>query len=274
MDKNGKILIETVDTDRFRMRFFRCGRGERTYVILPGLSVQGVMGAAEAIAEAYAFMEDEFTIYVFDRREDVPPVYTVEDMARDTAAAFRILGLKDICLFGASQGGMMAQVIAIEEPDLIERLVLGSTASHEPVQEFGALEKWIGLAEQRDRTGLYLEFGRQIFPPEVFEQQKEALAAAAETVTDEELDRFIIMANGVKGFDVTGRLDRISCPVLIMGVYEDAVLGSDATMEIAEKLDEQPGFRLFMYIGYGHAAYDTAPDYRQRIWKFLTDRRP
>jgi homoserine acetyltransferase len=82
------------------------------------------------------------------------------------------------------------------------------------------------------------------------------------------------MASAVKGFDITDRLDRICCPVLIMGVYEDAVLGADATMEIAEKLDEQPGFRLFMYIGYGHAAFDTAPDYRQRIWKFLTDQRP
>lgn len=26
---------------------------------------------------------------------------------------------------------------------------------------------------------------------------------------------------------------------------------------------------LYMYIGYGHAAFDTAPDYRQRILRFL-----
>ena len=51
--------------------------------------------------------------------------------------------------------------------------------------------------------------------------------------------------------------------------YEDAVLDSDDTMEIARNLDFRPDFRLFMYKGYGHAAYDTAPDYRKRIYEFM-----
>ena len=45
------IKIESVETGDFRMDFFRFGRGKRTLVILPGLSVQSVMGAAEAVAE-------------------------------------------------------------------------------------------------------------------------------------------------------------------------------------------------------------------------------
>ena len=40
-------------------------------------------------------------------------------------------------------------------------------------------------------------------------------------------------------------------------------------MEIAEKLDERKDFKLYMYKGYGHAAFDTAPDYRERIMKFF-----
>ena len=96
-----------------------------------------------------------------------------------------------------------------------------------------------------------------------------ALLAAAQTVTDAELDRFMILARGTRGFNVTDRLDRIRCGVLIIGVYEDAILDSDATMEIAERLDDRPDFRLYIYVGYGHAAYDTAPDYRDRIQRFL-----
>ena len=88
-------------------------------------------------------------------------------------------------------------------------------------------------------------------------------------MTEEEFARFVILAKGTKGFDVVDQLDRISCPVLAIGVYEDAVLDSDATMEIAEKLDERSDFRLFMYIGYGHAAFDTAPDYRKRMLRFF-----
>ena len=263
--------ISTVKTDSFSMDYFRFGHGDRTLVILPGISVQSVMGAADAVASAYQPLEDDFTIYVFDRRKDLPPVYTVRDMARDTAKAFRELSLDQVCLFGASQGGMMAQVIAIEYPELVSRMVLGSTSAHVKDEQFGVLEQWIGLAREGDREGLYLSFGKEIYPPEVFDDYKEALAAAAKTVTDEELRRFIILAEGTRGFDVTGELSGIRCPVLAVGVYEDGVLSADATMEIAVNLDYRPDFRLYMYTGFGHAAFDTAPDYRERLLRFFTE---
>ena len=53
------IPIETVHTDTFSMNFFRFGRGEKTLVILPGLSVQSVIGAADAVAAAYQGLEDK-----------------------------------------------------------------------------------------------------------------------------------------------------------------------------------------------------------------------
>jgi len=65
---------------------------------------------------------------------------------------------------------------------------------------------------------------------------------------------------------------RIHCRVLAVGVFEDPVLDADATMEIAEKLDSHPDFNLYMYTGFGHAAFDTAPDYRERLLKFFTAR--
>ena len=100
------IQIETVHTDTFSMNYFRFGKGEKTLVILPGLSVQSVMGAADAIAAAYQPCEEIFTTYVFDRRSELPSSYPVREMARDTAEAFRMLGLKNVCLFGASQGAV------------------------------------------------------------------------------------------------------------------------------------------------------------------------
>lgn len=49
------------------------------------------------------------------------------------------------------------------------------------------------------------------------------------------------------------------------------MLDSDATMEIAEKLDYRDDFRLYMYTGFGHASFDTAPDYRKRVMDFFLD---
>jgi len=263
------IPTETVRTESFSMDYFRFGRGKRIMVILPGLSVQSVMGAADAIAEAYRPIYDAYTVYVFDRRSELPPVYPVREMARDTAEAFRALGLENVCLFGASQGGMMAQVIAIEDPELVGKMVLGSTSAHVQEQHYRVVEEWIRLARAGDREGLYLAFGREIYPPAVFEQYRDKLIAAAGTVTDRDLQRFIILAEGTKDFNVADELERIQCPVLAIGAFEDSILDSDATMEIAVKLDHDPDFRLYMYTGYGHAAFDTAPDYKQRILRFF-----
>ena len=263
------IQIETVSTDAFSMDYFCFGQGAQTLVILPGLSIQSVMGAADAVAAAYQSLEDRFTVYVFDRRRNIPPTYTVREMARDTAQAFQKLGLKDVCLFGASQGGMIALVIAIEHPELVRKMALGSTSAHVKEAQYRVLERWARLAREKDKVGLYLSFGREIYPPEVYEQYRETLIAAARSVTDEDLERFIISVEGTKGFNVVDQLDRIRCPVLALGVYEDGVLDADATMEIAENLDGRPDFRLYMYIGYGHAAFDTAPDYRERLLNFF-----
>lgn len=261
--------IETVKTSRFSMDFFRFGAGEKTLVILPGLSVQSVMGAADAIAQAYQSLTDRFTIYVFDRRSELPETYSIREMARDTVEAMKALGLKKVCLFGASQGGMMALVIAIEFPELVARMVLGSSSAHVREEQYRVIENWIRLAKAGDREGLYLSFGRELYPPAMFEQYREILLAAADTVSEEELARFVILAEGTKGFDVVNELGKIQCPVLAIGVFEDSVLDSDATMEIAEKLDDSQSFQLYMYTGYGHAAFDTAPDYRQRILRFF-----
>jgi pimeloyl-ACP methyl ester carboxylesterase len=261
--------METVFARDFSMRYLRFGRGQKTLAILPGLSVQSVMGAAEAIAAAYAPLKDAYTIYVFDRRAELPIPYSIRDMARDTAEAFRLLGLRGVSVFGASQGGMIALTMAIDYPELVGKLVLGSSSARVREEQYRVLEEWIRLAKAGDRTGLYLSFGRALYPEAVFAQCRDALLAAAETVTDEDLTRFIILAEGTRGFDVTGALDKIQCPVLTIGVFEDRVLDADATMEIAEKLDARPDFRLYMYVGYGHAAYDTAPDYKERILRFL-----
>ena len=95
------------------------------------------------------------------------------------------------------------------------------------------------------------------------------LAGAAKTVTPDELNRFIILAEGMKGFNVTDDLSKIACPVLAIGSSDDGVLGADATNQIAKHLKDRPDFQMYMYNGYGHAAYDTAPDYKERLLRFF-----
>lgn len=261
------IVIETVKTETFLMNYFRFGQGEETFVILPGLSVQSVMGFAQSVADAYQLLAENYTVYVFDRRNELPGSYSVFDMADDTAEVLKTLGLENINLFGASQGGMIAMIIAIKYPELVRKLVLGSTACCIEEDRHQTVEKWIDYAKSGDKEALYLAFGEAIYPEGVYQQSRELLIEAAKTVTDEDLKRFIVLAQGMANYDVSDDLEKIKCPVLVLGSKDDNVLGGEASLQIMEHLKTEKS--LHMYEGYGHAAYDMAPDYKQRILDFL-----
>ena len=262
------MVIEKVNCSGFSMEYFKFGSGKKTMVILPGISVQSVMKSADAVAREYNVMVDDFTVYVFDRRAELPDEYSVYDMARDTVEAFEILGLKDIYLFGASQGGMMAMSIAINHPQLVKKLALGSTTAKITPEQLAGIDYWVSLAKQQDREALYLEFGRRLYPEEMFNTFRNFLVSAAESITDDELARFAIIAGGSRGYDVMGELCKIKCPVFAAASDDDKVFGC-AIDEIAKAFEGNGNFEMHVYSGYGHAMYDTAPDFRKRLYNFF-----
>ncbi len=261
--------LESLKTEAFEMEYLRFGEGKKTLVILPGLSVQSVLLSAAAIAKQYELFSKDFTVFLFDRRKDLPARYPVSAMAEDTANAMKALGLSGVCLFGASQGGMIAMSVAIESSALVSKLALGSTDCRIEPDRCGVIDHWIELAKEARREDLYLSFGERIYPKELFERYRRALSFMSKRVTQEELARFIVLAEGSRGFDVSSRLREITCPTLLISDTEDRVIRPEAAEEIAAQLRENPDFEHFRYQGFGHAAYDTAPDYTQRLYDFF-----
>src|SRR5207302_576766 len=52
---------------------------------------------------------------------------TIQAMAKDAITFIRALGLEEVDLLAFSMGGMIAQVIAQEEPQFVRRLILAGT---------------------------------------------------------------------------------------------------------------------------------------------------
>ena len=264
------VPIRRVCVNNMQMEYFCFGHGRNTMVILPGLSIRSVMDAADAVAQAYSSLTQDFTIYVFDRRKNLPSVYCISDMAQDTAAAIRALNLREICLFGASQGGMVAMAVAANEPTLVKKLALGSTCAQVDDAHVQLFAHWISLAKQKNGEALFLDFGKRVYPPQIFESSRALLIEAGKAVTDREFERFSILAAGTQGFSFLDRLDAICCPVLLIGAKDDAVLGCAATRAMQRHLCGHPGLEAYYYpAGFGHAAYDTAPDYKERLKTFF-----
>ncbi len=249
------------------MNYLKFGKGKKILVLIPGLSVQSVLLMGDAVAHDYKIFTDDYTVYLIDRREDVTPVYSVEDMARDTAEKMKELGLSDVCLVGASQGGMISMLIAAWYPELVHKLVLASSAAR--ISELGnsVIRGWISMAEKKDGPGLYLDFLKKVYPSYMFDKYKDAFVFAGNSVKPEELEHFIIIAKGAESFDARSELSKIKCPVLVTGSDDDAVLGAEASREIARIL----GCQIHMYTDYGHDCYDTAPDYKERLYQFFKE---
>ncbi|MBQ1288508.1 MAG: alpha/beta fold hydrolase [Erysipelotrichaceae bacterium] len=245
-----------------KMNYIRFGNGPRTMLILPGLSVRPVCPLAESIAAAYGIFSKDFTVYLFDRREDVPEDYSLEQMAEDTVTKIRELGLKDIYLYGVSQGGMIAQIIALKHPELIRKLALASTCSF--VEE-GTVNEWAEASRKHDLDGLLKGFVSKVYGDAYYEQYRDAVYAAYGDLSEDEMDHFAVLASAVNGFDIRKEAGRIAVPVFMTGSRDDNVIPI-ASMEESVRL---LGAESFFFEGYSHAVYDEAEELKSKVYAFF-----
>ena len=261
------VVIETVHGDGFDMDYFKFGHGEQSMVILPGASVKSVMLSGDAVAAAYSQFSEKYTVYVFDVTSRLAEGFTIADMAGDTAQAMTQLGITGADVFGCSLGGMMAQDIAVNHPELVHKLALGSTLSRQSEISTATVGNWYRLASDSDAAALNRDVFSKVYSPSFYEQYADVFASMENDATPEELLRFKYFVAACGSFDIYDRLDAITCPVLVIGSWDDATLSGESCVEIAEKLRCE----LFMYRGYGHAVYDEAPDYKQHLLDFFAE---
>lgn len=244
----------------------RFGKGPRPLVILPGLSFQRVKSAGASLAWMYRAFGKEHTVCVFDKRTVIPVGFTLRDMADDQAAAMETLGLRDADVFGVSQGGMIAQYLAIGHPQLVRKLVLGVTAARvNPVME-ETVGSWIAWAERGDYAAIMDDMmGEKMYSAAYARRYRWLLPLLRRVGKPKDMSRFVNMAKACLTCDASGELHKIACPTLVLGGAEDRVVTAAASEEIAAALH----CGLHLYPGLGHAAYEEAPDFNQRIQSFF-----
>lgn len=259
--------IDSVTASGIDIDYLKFGCGEKALVIIPGLAIKSVIDSASAVVAAYKPFCDDYTVYLFDRNKTIKNGCTIFDFANDLAFALRLLDIKNADFFGVSQGGMIAQCIAINFPDLVHKMVLGSTLSRLNKTAESTINNWIKLAKSSDENALAKDFMHKLFSADFCEKFGDFIISANSNLTQEELNRFIKLAGATSGFDIYENLDKIKCPTLVIGTEGDSVVTGQASYEIAEKI---PNCEIYMYgSSYGHGVYDEAPDYKDRILKFL-----
>ena len=148
------------------IKYMKFGDGPKNMVILPGLSLRPVTDAPQGVIAAYNIFSEEFTVYLFDYREEPETDLKIEDMAKDVADALNELEVKDIYLYGVSLGGMVAQSLSVQYPDLVKKLVLCSTVSK--VDETTTTVRWKEYAQKKDIISLIDVFMKDVYTKEFY----------------------------------------------------------------------------------------------------------
>ena len=260
--KNGRVSIG--DTDMYYVAF---GAGPRKLVVLPGLSdgLATVKGKALLLWLPYRKYLRDFTVYMFSRKNAMPEGYTIEAMADDQALAMEQLGIDRACVLGVSQGGMIAQCLAIRHPARVERLVLAVTAPNANAVARATVSGWIDMAMRGDHAALMADTAGRMYSEAYLRRNRRLLPLLARFTKPARYDRFLINARAILAFDARGELAGIGCPTLILAGSEDRTVGKEAALELHRGI---AGSALHVYDGLGHGAYEEAGDFYERVLAF------
>lgn len=184
----------------------------------------------------------------------VPP--TIEEMGRDAIDFIRALGFKQVDLLGFSLGGGVAQMIALQAPDLVRRMILAGTGPKggggiddiNRVAVVAYLKAALTLSDPRN----FLFFPRT---PEGKRAAKDYFSRLKERTEDRDKPislqarRAQLQAIRTAGLSAPDDLSVITQPVFVANGDRDLMVASSLSADMVHRL---PNAKLMIYPDSGH----------------------
>lgn len=182
---------------------------------------------------------------------------TIEAMGRDAIAFIRALGHKQVDLLGFSLGGGVAQMVALQAPDLVRRMVLAGTGPRGGggIDEINriAIIAYLKAALTWSDARNFLFFPRT---PEGKRAARDYFAALKEERTKDrdqpislQARRAQLAAIKAAGLSEPDDLSLITQPVLVANGDHDLMVASSLSADMACRL---PNAKLTIYPDSGH----------------------
>ncbi len=199
---------------------------------------------------------------------------TIEEMARDAVTFIRALGVDQVDLFGFSMGGMIAQVIAHEEPQLVRKMIIAGTGPAggegiDKVTRISYLDTARGLLTRQDPKQ-FLFFTRT---PNGRRAGKEFLARLEERTHDRDkaisVRSFRAQLKAIHRWGLMKPADLASLrqPVLVVNGENDKMVPTKNTIDLDRRL---PHSQLVLYPDAGHGGvFQFHEDFVKRTLEFL-----
>ena len=245
-----------VEADGVRYAYRRFGRAGTVPLLFLGFFNSNMDAWDPAVTNSLA---DAHEVILFDNAgvgasEGETP-YTVVEMARNCVAFGRALGLKSIHVVGFSLGGMIAQQLVLDYPELVQRLILLGTA---PRGGEGLTFTELSAEEQADPVAFLL--GAFFAPSGVSQASgREYLKRLESRRNDRDLpvsrNSAVAQLAAIREWGIIPATDRyatlqkITHPTLIVHGNKDIVVQPINALILAEQL---PNAQLIVYSDSSH----------------------
>jgi len=197
-----------------------------------------------------------------DNYEATKNLYTIDKFAEDNYLLLKKLGLLNkypkIYVYGHSMGGMISQVFALNYPDIIKKLILGSTSytmyseGMEKVLKDYRAGKLGNLRESfalTARSAYTLRFKKE--HPEYLEKEVEGKMKCPSEVI------FAAMENFIYNFNVKDQLKNLKTPTLILTGNKDSLVLPKRSYKLNELI---PNSKLVVFEKQNHGINVEIPD--------------
>lgn len=184
----------------------------------------------EPVADALA---ERFELILVDNRgigeSDAPPgPYTARAMAGDVAGVLDEAGIERAHVVGTSLGGMIAQELALERPERVDRLVLACTTPGGP-GAFPTPEPTVRLlaeAPSLEPAAALRRFVENALTPQTVAGRPELVERilAHRHATAQPAEAWAAQAAAAASFDASARLSGLGAPTLVLHGTDDRVV--------------------------------------------------
>ena len=256
--------LHTVHIRDYDATFLKFGDGPLPAVFIPGLAYITLPAQEERRREYAQHYAPEFTCYFIERRPNLTEGYTTRQMAEDVFDFICALNLEKVYVEGTSQGGMIAQWLAIDHPEVVEKLVLTVTLSR-PNEEIKTTSKWLRVLKTQGGEAALKEMARDAYSERYLKLHGADPFEAPPAEFARPLDQYEILQKACLTHNSYDELDKIQCPTFVIGGWKDRIVSGMASVDIAEKLHCD----LHMCDELGHALDEEDPLYHKRVKDFF-----
>ena len=249
-----------VETGYFEsgLPYTKIGDKPSIYVELEGLTYKNEPASGIPLKQSiksHKILAKEFTIYIVGRKPNLPEDYTFDNIAEDYGNMIRNEFKKPVIVAGLSTGGQIAQYLAANHPDTIEKLIIISAAyklSNEGKKIEGKSAEYFKQGKYgkslANMISLIYSSGFKSVLMKIFVRLIGKLFIGKIEYPNDCLVEF----KGDIEMDFKDRLKEIKAPTLLLSGEDDI---DYAAVDVKLMGDIIPNAEVILYKDYGHSLY-------------------